>query len=338
MSGHLPTGEIQSLSQEHAPQAAGAPTTPVSEMGPGQLDAIRSQSIVSRVIGYCATTADGLALYHPGITALEAVPYKVTRLTGAVKEDYADSDHKARTVAWGGSIIASQAVDRVRFGFVLIPRVATEVLDRTTAVAPTAVAAAGTFAALNFSVGEVLNHGIEHYPKTVEAVKKEFPSFVALFEQALPGMETKQDESAPDPEETSLLRRFTRSASTHVKRAITGFTLGSTAFVATGAAQGRSRKERTKLNALTTLDTAVLVGGLGAGVATSVLELPKRGHAWAAEKISSIVKNSKIWWSLAIGTMALDYRANKKQMEDIAEKGETAILDSAEEEGTVWAN
>jgi hypothetical protein len=335
VSGSLPTSEIKGLRPEHAPQVVEATIAPAVETDQNQPDAIRSQGIASRIVGYCTNTMDGLALHHPGITALEAVPYKTSRLFDAAREDYADSDRKARTVAWGGSIIVSQVIDRFRVGFVLIPRVAKEVLDSTAAVAPTAAAAAGTFVALNFSVGEVLNRGIEHYPKTVEAVKKEFPSFVALFEQALPGMEMKQDESESNAEEAGLLRRFMSGASTHVKRAITGFTLGSTAFVATGAAQGRSRKERTKLNALTTMDTAVLVGGLGAGVAAAVLELPKRGHAWAAEKISSTVENSKIWWSLAIGTMALDYRANKKQMEDIAERKDVAILDAIKQESTL---
>ncbi len=275
-------------------------------------------SILGRVSGSARSlyleTAESLRPYHPGITVTESAGYKIKRIAEAARKDYSESDSKRRTGVLGGLAVATQVLDRFRVGVVLVPKVATEVLENTYAIKPTAAAAAATFMAWNFTVGEVLNYGLEEYPRTVDQFKEEFPTFVALFEQSLPGMRQDTEEHNPDSS-PSLGSRAIKKFSTHTKRALSGISLGSTAYVATAAAQGRTRAERTRINTEVTAATGLLIGGLGASVAWSVLELPKRGHAWAATKISDTVSNMKIWWGVAASMIGVDYYLNKKQVE-----------------------
>lgn len=253
---------------------------------------------------------EGISI-HPAAVYANSFRYRAGNVLNAARSDVKHSPHKLRTVALGSLAIGTQILDRARISLILVPAVATEVMENTNQALPTAIAAAATFAAWNGSMGEVLNNGLGEYPKAIDSFKGNFPAVVDVFSESLPGLEA--DDTVSPQEKQSRFRAFFRKIGLHTRRAATGIGIGSTAFVATNHAQGKSKSEVRKTNLAVTADTGILVGGIAGATVETIKKLAERGHVELAKDIQSAVTDMRLWYGVAVLSMISKYVSNRRR-------------------------
>ncbi len=110
------------------------------------------------------------------------------------------------------------------------------------------------------------------------------------------------------------------NASVNRKRALTCIGIGPTPFVATAAANGYTRKERSKVTNATVGATSAFVGTLGFGLSESVIQLAEHGHQEAALDIQNIVSSTWVWLGFAALSMGSEFVSNRYEKRKQASK------------------
>lgn len=236
---------------------------------------------------------------------------KLSKILHSSKEDIQESNNRFRSAALGIAALGTQILDRASVSLVLVPTVATEVLNSTHQALPVGLAAAGAFFVWNATVGEVLTNALAEYPEAVKDFQEEFPSVVNVFSESLPGLEEIHEAEPQFPEST--LKSIGKKASLHMRRAGTGIGIGSTAFVATASAKGESKATVRRINLAVSTDTGFLVGGIAGGVAQAIISLSEHGQTELANEIKSTATDMRVWYGLAIVSMASEYIRNRRK-------------------------
>jgi hypothetical protein len=123
----------------------------------------------------------------------------------AAKEVW-NSEHKITDAFWLVAALGSQAADRARVSVVLVPEVATRVLEESNNSLTAGAAAAAVFMVWCTTVGEAFAQGLHRFPKSVERFADKYPRFVKAFTDAMPGIEQKPEvEHAMETEDVSHL-------------------------------------------------------------------------------------------------------------------------------------
>ena len=250
-------------------------------------------------------------------------------LRGA-REDIRHSEHPYRDIAWGIGTVATQAVDRFRITTILAPEAAIWALENTDNNSLAAgAAAAGVFAVWNYVTGETLTQTLDRFDKGEEEFKENFPVIVELFTDSLPGIAAIDEEGVETHKEAtedegSLAVRGLRKTmdrvrdgvsrvGTHVRRAFSGFSLGSTAFVATSSVNGYDKPEVRKHNLKVTADTGGLIFGLGFGISKYVNHLVDQGEFERAQDIMNVLDNNLVWYGLAGASLGMELIATRRK-------------------------
>lgn len=110
------------------------------------------------------------------------------------------------------------------------------------------------------------------------------------------------------------------NASLNRKRAFACIGIGPTPFVATAAANGYTRKERSRVTDSTVGATSVLVGSLGFGLSESVIQLAEHGHQEAALDVQNIVSSTWVWLGMAALSMGSEFISNRLEKRKQASK------------------
>jgi hypothetical protein len=220
---------------------------------------------------------------------------KAGNILSAIGTDYHDSDHKFLTVAAGVGTLGVQVVDRARAAVLVVPLVAADVLVATNSPAEAAIAGGATFAAWCAAVGISTTEGLNQFPNATRQVGEEFPGFVSVFEDALPGLEK------PIPTK-NIAKRAGKRVLTGLQRGVAAVGIGTTAYVSTASAQGKERKEIHKLNMKVSLDGGFVVGGVVLGVGETIAHVAA-SHPELAEVIQNDATNTDYYFYAALALM-----------------------------------
>lgn len=249
----------------------------------------------------------------------------------SLRADYREYGNRAIAASRIGGIVLTQTLDRSRVPFILIPGAITRTYTETNSAAAAGAAGFAAFTLWSKMVGGTLARNMEHLPKTINTFTKVFPGFTSFFTENLPGLEPaeKPQKLERNPEQgwvrhnaartKNFGKQILKSANMHFRRGMTGLGLGSTAYVASTIANGKSKKEALRSGNRLTFDTAALIGSLGVGITLGLEKLAENGHPDTAKWIDDwFVSNNKFWSAVGLGSIYLNYHLNKKARESDA--------------------
>lgn len=236
---------------------------------------------------------------------------RLKHVAHASAEDIRESDNRVSTLGWMALTGISQIADRGMVSLILVPEVATNVLESTRDGRWTGLAGGAAYFLWTTSVGGVLSHGMRRYPKTVEASAKSFPGIVDLFTDGLPGIKSAEEVRNGEQPKPPVLKRFLGGLSTHIKRGLAGLQIGSTAFVATSHVNGYSNKDVMKENLRVGMDTGVATGLICWMGGTAILEYLSRGDFVQAQDLLNTLEDSRTWYSVAGGVIGLQFLGSR---------------------------
>lgn len=259
--------------------------------------------------------------------------YERTRnvIEGA-KTDIRESETKCADLAWGIGTIATQAADRFRISLILAPEAALRAFEHTDKSIAAGAAAAGVFMLWNGTMGEVLTQTLSRFKKGTESFEENFPAIVSLFTDSLAGIESSEQRALATETVVDKKVHFERllsigkTATTHVRRAMSGLGLGSTAFVATAAVNDYTKEEVREQNAAVTLDTGVAIFGIGWGLAGYINSLAEQGELERAQDILNVVDNNWVWYSIAGASMVMEFASARHRAKKLKEAAEATTV------------
>lgn len=274
--------------------------------------------------GFTEKLYDEAQRTYPYVTYLAHFKDRSVKVGEAVKEDIVESDHPLRTVGVLGGVALTQGFDRLRLVVALLPPVVVHVMEETNNSNTAGLVGGGLFALYGLGLAEALRTGLGKVPTAMEVTKKEFPGLVAVAEDALPGMRNGQTTLQNAPEDAGTIkkaavhtkntaRRISSSVGTHFRRGLAGIGIGTTAFVATAAVDGQSKREIRKTYAKVAADSGILVAGIAKGTTQGIKHLALNGHPELASDLQGFVENKWTWYTLAAGSMAVEYALNHFQ-------------------------
>ncbi len=215
----------------------------------------------------------------------------------AIAEDIKDSKHPIATTIFGLGTLATQGANFLRISVVVVPEVASRVLDSTHSPAWTALAAGGANFLISTSVGELAIQGLKKFTRTVDALSDTFPKLAGFLQNNLPGF--KEKESSLAQEDRSFSRRILSGSIMHIKRALNGMSVSSGMYALTAKTLGYTTAEERKVNIGLGVDTSVLVGGIAWKLGDYVNNLAVSGNYEKVKTIESWIGNTKNWWAVA---------------------------------------
>lgn len=244
--------------------------------------------------------------------------------------EYMESDKKLATAATAAGALVMQFFDRSRTSLVIVPHIATEVLDRTQSPVQAGLAGGGAYALWCGIVGGALTEALARFPRALETFKEKFPKVVDAFRDALPGMNKRKHEAhnptpeereiqeakdyiaekAPSKEKDPVAERIGSFILRNLKRGVTAVAIGSTAFAATSSVDGDTKSETHKLNLKASVAGGVVTGGVVAGVGQALLEMPKHGMANQAKYIYDAVTDMRFWYTAAFLAVGSEFATN----------------------------
>lgn len=238
--------------------------------------------------------------------------HRIGQLKNAYLKDYSNSDSKFILAVIGASVLTTQIADRARLSIVLVPAVATSILENTGRSFTAATAGALTYFAWNGIVGEVMTQGLDKHRNLLSSFSENFPGVVNVFTDSLPGVESSSERTNDESnhhKDTSLRDK----ALLHIKRAGTGIGIGSTAFVGTAAANGYTKKELRRLNLQVSTDASLLTHGVIWGVGESIIQLGKNGHQELSMHIQDVAGDIRVWYGVAAVSMISEFISRRRQ-------------------------
>jgi len=244
----------------------------------------------------------------------ESIKTRLGRVAQAVGGDYRESSHRTLTVTAGLGMAALQSLDRLRASIILVPTLAVNVLEVTQSPTQAALAGGAAFGAWCLAVGGATTEGLAQYPTAVATFGREFPSAVDFFEDSLPGLNKST-------KERSRVGKVVHEAKTRLHRSTSVIGIGTSAYVSTAAAQGRSRSAIHALNANASLDGGLLAGAVVYGVGEGIQKLAGP-HPELALQIQDKASNIYTWYAVAGLSMAAQFASTRvaRRKEQKAEK------------------
>lgn len=241
-----------------------------------------------------------------------------TSIGDALAEDILAGSHRG-TATLGTFAIAAEILDRRRIIVEVMPpkalhRMEAMHFDRLSSLAAAAVFSTG-FAIWTFGSSEVLNRAIERYPQLTERLITQFPRVTKLAQDAIP----KKPESTLEPDATSGQKIKNALSPKQVfsgfKRGLSAGFLGTTIFVGTAAAEGKDRKERTKINAEVSAKATASMFVFVAGVAEAIRQSVLNNSPETAQRIMANAESDTNWniasWAVILGTIGLNWIGRK---------------------------
>ena len=231
---------------------------------------------------------------------------RLVEVAKTTSTDFHESTQRARLVAAGLGTVALQTLDRARASVVLVPTVALNVFQHTQSPTEAAAAAGVAFGVWCAAVAGSTAASLHHFPRTVQKFESNFPGFVGVFEDALPGLER------PDPEQPkpSAIRRVGNRALTGVKRGFMALGVGTVPYVSTAAAKGWSSNEIRNLNLNTSLDGALAVSAVVEGTGTAILMVGEHNPE-LAQTIENVSSNPLLWLGVSAVLGAGQFVSNR---------------------------
>ena len=240
----------------------------------------------------------------------DSEPSRISNIVhAAVMTDIAESDHKVRTISSGLGVIAIQAVGLSRLPFVLVPRLAIDVLQNTNSALEAGAITGLAFAAWCLTVGETINNGMSHYPAAVKAVGDNFPSSVKHFGNALAGLEAS-DKRVGSRRRLSLARGIGSPFLRHGRRGLTAVGIGIAPYIGTAGAQGQPKPAIRKLGAGLGIDGGLVIGAMS-GIVTEAIVTIGHEHPEISQRIQEVTGNTKLWYGVAALLMTGEWLKNR---------------------------
>lgn len=242
---------------------------------------------------------------------------KFSGIYETAREEFSENPNKVSAVTWGIAALGSQVLDRARVSIVLVPEVATYVMENSHNSLLTGLATGGTIFLWCGGVGEVFGRALHKFPRSVAKFTDSFPGFVDTFSDSLAGVENKRQlpvdsvethkdqEIIPDEEQKMSLRERFRI---NRKQGTTTIGIGSTIFVGTATANGYTPEETSRLNLKVSANAGVLGAILGLTISETLMQLAENGHMELANDIqNNVVGNRYVWLGLAALSMTSEF-------------------------------
>lgn len=272
-------------------------------------------------------------------------------------EDIKESNNKVLTVGALSVGGATQAIDRLRYGFAwFVAQPAIDELKDTMDVSKAATVAALGFLAWNTVANESLNFLISKFPRSKEAFIRNFPLLVRVLDEATPGLDANYNEDGS--RKTSRVRR----ALGYIAANGVGGTIETTGRVVKEAivhpvGAGLERAKNASLATVKNIGSFALrtagraFVGLGVGSAPfvgmtrakgrSYIEATKQNlkagisttaavywiaagagqyiidHPEDAQDVMDALKNKNLWLAIGLGAMAVNYVINRRKKQKI---------------------
>lgn len=234
------------------------------------------------------------------------------------REEFSSDPNKVRSLAWGTLAVGSQVLDRARVSIVLVPEIATQVMEHTQNSILTGGATGGAIFLWCGAVGGVFGHALHKFPKSVSKFTDSFPGFVDTFSDSLAGVENKRNALDPSsaknelqpntPVEEQQDKGLEERIRINVKQATTTIGIGSTIFVGTATANGYSPSETSRMNIKVSGNAGVLGAVLGLTISETLMQLAENGHLDLANNIqNNFVGNRYVWLGLAALSMTSEF-------------------------------
>lgn len=264
---------------------------------------------------------------HPNVVFPRDVYYRTKEVVKTIPEDYKDRERRASTLGWLALTGGSQTLDRMAVSLVLVPEIATKVLENTENGLYTGVAAGLAYGAWVGGVGEVLRQTLKRHPKTMDKAQEKFPDLIDVFTDGLPGLSDVDSEGRPfeSNDTQGLIALLRNKLGVHARRGATGLQIGSSAFVTTAMANGYSDKEAAKVNLKVAADSGVSAFFIGWGAGSLIVEAINNGDAERAERILDIVGNNQLWYAVAAGAVALQFALTRHEKNKQSSKADIEI-------------
>jgi hypothetical protein len=268
---------------------------------------------------------EGLNYMPPFIVGLpsDSEPSRVSNIGRAAWDDFKESDEKLRTGTSFLGVAAVQAIGFSRQPFVLVPKVAIDVLQNSNSALEAATVTGTLFGAWCFTVAETINNGVSRYPNGVKAVGKNFPDFIRHFGNALAGLEAS-GERVDDSRRLSSARNIGRPILRHARRGLTAVAIGIAPYVGTAGVKGQSKSQIRKLGAGLGVDGGLVIAAMSGGLAEAIV-IVGHNHPEIAQQIESVTGDTKLWYGIAGILMAGEWVKNKLGDNQVSDQQEEPI-------------
>ena len=324
-------------------------TEPIGAMSELGL-AMQPAAAYAQIIGY--VTGDATKAWYDN-SALKRFHDRSPVLQG-VSSDLRETNSKLATLGLGAAAITYQLYDRRRWIVTVVPPAIISTMEETGSSNKAGLIGGLIFAGWIGLGAESTSAGIGRFPNTTDRLAKKFSNAVTASSKALGTAEqvTVKQKEESDPELSKparLLAVSKKVAKTamkpvifplkHFGRGLKTIGLGSTAYVATARAQGRSSSEiRKKVTLPLVADSFFTVGAIGKGTTEGLKQLALHGHHQAAENIQNVLESEWTWNGVAGFTIALGLgfwvndRHNQKKMEAENRANRPLVLDNDNDE------
>ncbi len=241
-----------------------------------------------------------------------------------VAEDIRDSKSPIATTVLGLGALATQGANFLRISVVVVPEVASQVLERTHSPLWTAIAAGSANFLISAPIGELAIQGLAKYTRTVDSLSSKFPKLAGFLQSNLPGFKPPKSYEN-EGKVAKFSRGVLRGSIKHIKRAINGMSISSGMYALTAKTMGYTKAEARKVNYGLGLDTSVLVGGIAWKLGDYINNLAAEGNYDKVKTIESWVGNTKNWWALAGGLMVMGAISSKIERRKLKKEQAKAV-------------
>jgi hypothetical protein len=187
----------------------------------------------------------------------------------AAADDVAESENKARTLASGLGVIATQSAGIAKLPTALTPIATMAALESSGNPIIAGLITGALYGAWSLAGTQTISYGVSHYPRALQTIADNFPNASRRLYDSLPGFQ-KAEKREHRLWPVAIAHKLGTLAGRHISRGIASYTIGS-AFMVTAGIKNQTKSERRRLSAKLSLDGAAVVSLMSIGIAEAVV-------------------------------------------------------------------